>query len=120
MFETGVERILKEYREHGSSSICHYFPPNLAASVPIVVVFTKLDILREHRERRLEKELEQRGEDIDDQEFDAKIEAVIEEDLMNLCVNPLRALMPSDCPKYPCIATSSGCALQPSLSKHKF
>ena len=79
------------------------------------MVFTKLDILREHRETRLEKELEQRGDDMDDEEFDAKIEAVVKEDVQNLCVKPLCALAPLDCPW---IAMSSGHAL--GLSKLKF
>jgi hypothetical protein len=82
------------------------------------VVFTKLDILRERREKRLEEELEQRGDDMDDEKFDAKIEDVINEDVQNLCVTPLCALTPSDCPKYPWIATSSRCALE--LSKLRF
>ena len=76
------------------------------------MVFTKLDILREHRETRLEKELDQRGEDMDDREFNAKIESVLNEDVQNLCVKPLCALTRSDYSKYPWIATSSRCALQ--------
>ena len=83
----------------------------------MVVVFTKLDILREHREAKLEEELKQRGEDIDDEELDAKIEPVVNEDVQNLCVKPLCALTPAGCPEYPWIATSSGYALQ--LSKLK-
>jgi hypothetical protein len=82
------------------------------------VVFTKLDILRERRETKLEQELELQGDDIDDDEFDARIEATVNEDIQNLCVNPLRDLTPSDCPEYPCIATSSACALR--LSKLDF
>jgi len=90
MFEKGVELILQERQ----------------GNFPIIVVFTKLDILREHRETRLERELEERGDDMDDEEFDATIEVVINEDVQNLCVKPLCALMPSDCPKW--IATSNG------------
>jgi hypothetical protein len=77
MFELGVERILRECRGDGSSSICHRFPPHFAPSVPIIVVFTKLDILREHRETRLEQELELQGDDIDDDEFHARIEDIV-------------------------------------------
>ncbi len=75
------------------------------------MVFTKLDILRERRERKLEQELDQQGDDMDDEEFDAKIEGVVNEDVQNLCVKPLRTLTPSDCPEYPWIATSSRHAL---------
>ena len=82
------------------------------------MVFTKLDILHEHRETRLEKELEQRGDDMKDEEFDATIKTVVNEDVQNLCVKPLYALTPPDYPKYPWIATSGGCALE--LSKLRF
>lgn len=111
-----MERILKERRGNGSSSIYHYFRPHFATSVPIVVVFTKLDILRERRAEKLEKELEQRGDDMDDQKFEDTIDAVVIEAVQELCVKPLCDLTPSDHQIYPWIATSSGCgALQ--LSK---
>ncbi|KAJ6619219.1 hypothetical protein B0H10DRAFT_2027213 [Mycena sp. CBHHK59/15] len=91
LFEAGVERILKEYRKN----------------FPIIVVFTKLDILRVHREEKLEKELEQRGEDMDDKEFDTEIDAVVKGAVQDLCFKPLCALTSSDYPEYPWIATST-------------
>jgi hypothetical protein len=91
-FEKGVERVLKECR----------------GNVPIIVVFTKLDLLRETEEKKLEEDLEQQDEEMDDEEFEAKIEAVVDEAVQKLCVEPLRALTPSDCPEYPWIATSNG------------
>ncbi|KAF8962885.1 hypothetical protein BDZ97DRAFT_1076814 [Flammula alnicola] len=108
LFEKGVERILKECRGNGSSSIRPYFPPHFTASVPIIVVFTKLDILRETQEKILEEDLEGQGEEMDDEAFEAKVEAVVDEAVQNLCVEPLRALTPSDCPEYPWVATSNG------------
>jgi len=77
-------------------------------NVPIIVVFTKLDLLRETEEKKLEEDLEQQDEEMDDEEFEAKIEAVVDEAVQKLCVEPLRALTPSDCPEYPWIATSNG------------
>ncbi|KAJ6478667.1 hypothetical protein DFH09DRAFT_430909 [Mycena vulgaris] len=87
MFETGVERILKEYQ----------------ATFPIIVVFTKLDILREKKEKKLEKELEQRDEDMEDKEFEAELDTAVEEGVQELCVKPLRALSP----EYRWVATST-------------
>ncbi|KAJ7225083.1 hypothetical protein C8J57DRAFT_1481857 [Mycena rebaudengoi] len=87
MFKTGVERILKEYR----------------VIIPIIVVFTKLDILRLKKEEKLEVELEQRDEDMDDKEFEAEIDTAVDEGVQELCVKPLRALSPA----YRWIATST-------------
>ena len=112
-----MEPILTECQGNGSSSIHTYFPPDLTSShspVPIIVIFTKLDILRETCEKKLDEDLERQDEEMDD---DAKIGTVVDKAVQTLCVEPLHALIPSDC-LYPWIATSSGCALQ--LSKLKF
>ena len=113
-----MERVLKECRGNGSSLIRSFFPSHFTSSVPIIVVFTKLDILYETEEKKLEEDLDQQDEEMDDEEFEAKIEAVVDEAVQKLCVEPLRALTPSDCPEYSWIVTSSGYALQ--LSKLKF
>ena len=117
-----MEPILTECQGNGSSSIHTYFPPYSTSSrshssVPIIVIFTKLDILRETCEKKLEEDLERQDEEMDDDTFEAKIETVVDKAVQTLCVEPLHALIPSDCP-YPWIATSSGYALQ--LSKLKF
>ena len=44
--------------------------------MPIIVVFTKLDVLRVDKENKLEKQLEQRGQDMDDDEFEAALDAL--------------------------------------------
>ena len=112
-----MKRILEGCRGNGSSSIHPDFPPHFTPSVPIIVVFTKLDILRETLEKKLEEDLVRKGEDMDDNAFEAKIEAGVVKAVQTLCVEPLRALTPSG-PEYPWIATSSVYALQ--LSKLKF
>ena len=113
-----MERILKECQENGSLSIHTYFSLHLIPSVPIIVVFTKLDIVRETCEKKLEEDLDRQGEDMDDDAFEAKIETVVDKAVQSLCVEPLRALMPPDCLEYPWIATSSGYALR--FSELKF
>ena len=92
MFETGVERILQQYRGTCVYSISHNFSANITWSVPIIVVFTKLDILREKEEVKLEKALLQRDQELDDEEFDAAIDAAVDEGVQELCVKPLQAL----------------------------
>ncbi|KAJ6512357.1 hypothetical protein DFH09DRAFT_1197268 [Mycena vulgaris] len=87
MFETGVERILQQYQ----------------GTFPIIVVFTKLDILREKEEVKLEKALQQRGEELDDEEFDAEVDAAVDKGVQELCVKPLQALSQD----YRWIATST-------------
>jgi GTPase involved in cell partitioning and DNA repair len=104
MFETGVERILQQYQGTCVSSIFDDFPSNITWSVPIIVVFTKLDILREKEEVKLERELQQRDEELDDEEFDAKVDAAVDKGVQELCVKPLQALSPD----YRWITTSSG------------
>jgi len=111
MFEIGVERILERFVFDLSLFPAFISPPQFQS-------LWFLPILREHREIRLEKELGQRGKHIDDEGFDAKIEAVVNEDVQKFCVKPLLALTPSDCPEYPWIATSSEYAHQ--QSKFKF
>ncbi|KAJ6590739.1 hypothetical protein B0H10DRAFT_2092139 [Mycena sp. CBHHK59/15] len=91
LFEAGVERMLNECR----------------GQVPIIVVFTKLDILREQQTEKLETQLEQRGEDMEDEEFEEKIDALVKEGVQDLCVKPLSALGPFGFPEYPWIATST-------------
>ncbi|KIJ28180.1 hypothetical protein M422DRAFT_270584 [Sphaerobolus stellatus SS14] len=91
LFETGVERLLTECQD----------------SVPIIVVFTKLDILRLRVEGKVEKQLEERGEDLDDDEFEKIIDAKMDEAVHSLCVQPFCALTASDSPKYPWVATSN-------------
>ncbi|KAJ7117059.1 hypothetical protein C8R44DRAFT_983342 [Mycena epipterygia] len=87
LFEAGVERILEEYK----------------GTLPIIVVFTKLDLFREKEEGKLEKELEQRDENMEDEEFEAQIDTAVEKGVQELCVKPLRALSP----EYHWIATST-------------
>jgi hypothetical protein len=81
------------------------------------VVFTKLDILRDHQEVKVFQELEQSGEDMNDNEIDAKIDALVDLEMQDLCIKPLCILTESDPPKYPWVTTSSECAGQ--LSKLK-
>ncbi|KAJ7511948.1 hypothetical protein B0H11DRAFT_720183 [Mycena galericulata] len=88
LFEAGVEQLLTRYR---------------GASVPIVVVFTKLDILREKWVDKLEQEL---GDEMEDKEFDDAVDAAVEAQVQELCVEPLRALSPENTLDY--IATSTG------------
>ncbi|KDR71761.1 hypothetical protein GALMADRAFT_159184 [Galerina marginata CBS 339.88] len=90
-FERGVERILKECQ----------------GTVPIIVVFTKIDILRETQEKKLEEELERQDEEMDDEEFEAKVDTLVDEAVQRLCIEPLRTLTPSGCSDYPWIATSN-------------
>ncbi|KAJ7710261.1 hypothetical protein B0H14DRAFT_3021770 [Mycena olivaceomarginata] len=90
LFETGVEQILKGSWE-----------------IPIIVVFTKLDVLRDHQEVKLNEELEERDEDMDDNEFDAKIDTLVDQEMQDRCIMPLCTLMESDSPKYPWVATST-------------
>ncbi|KIJ35071.1 hypothetical protein M422DRAFT_782635 [Sphaerobolus stellatus SS14] len=91
LFETGVERLLTECQD----------------SVPIIMVFTKLDILRLRVESKVEKQLEERGEDLDDNEFEKIIDAKMDEAVYSLCVQPFCALTASDSPKYPWVAASN-------------
>ncbi|KAJ7263023.1 hypothetical protein C8J57DRAFT_1231621 [Mycena rebaudengoi] len=42
--------------------------------------------------KKLEVELEQRDEDMDDKEFEAEIDTAVDEEVQELCVKPLRAL----------------------------
>lgn len=89
----------------------YLFPTPSHPLVPITVVFTKLDILRETCENKLEEDLKCQDEEMSDDEFEAKIETIVDEAVQTLCVEPLRALMPSDCLQYRWIATSSGYSL---------
>jgi GTP1/Obg family GTP-binding protein len=85
--------------------ISHNFSANITWSVPIIVVFTKLDILREKEEVKLEKALQQRDEELEDEEFDAQVDAAVDDGVQELCVKPLQALSLD----YRWIATSSTC-----------
>ncbi|KAJ7429830.1 hypothetical protein B0H11DRAFT_2264831 [Mycena galericulata] len=58
---------------------------------PIVVVFTKLDTLHEKWVDKLEHEL---GEEMEDKEFDDAVDAAVEAQVQELCVEPLRTLSP--------------------------
>ncbi|KAF7360885.1 G domain-containing protein [Mycena sanguinolenta] len=89
LFERGVERILLEYR----------------GNLPIIVVFTKLDVLRVALESKLEKELEQRDEEMEDDEFEAALDTRVTSRVQDLCVKPLCDLTPSEPPKW--VATST-------------
>ncbi|KAJ6454332.1 hypothetical protein C8R45DRAFT_1082737 [Mycena sanguinolenta] len=89
LFERGVERILLEYR----------------GNLPIIVVFTKLDVLRVDQENKLEKQLEREGQEMDDDEFEAALDAKVTSIVQDLCVEPLYALTPSEPPKW--VATST-------------
>jgi hypothetical protein len=77
--------------------------------VPIIVVFTKLDILREVQGNKLEKQLEQRGQEMDDDQFEAELDTIVALAVQDLCFKPLCALMLSEPPKW--VATSSACLL---------
>ncbi|KAJ6555941.1 hypothetical protein B0H19DRAFT_1151603 [Mycena capillaripes] len=89
LFEKGVERILVEYR----------------GNLPIIVVFTKLDVLREDLGNKLEKQLEQRGQEMDDDEFEAELDTIVGSTVQDLCFKPLCALTLSEPPKW--VATST-------------
>ncbi|KAJ7241581.1 hypothetical protein C8J57DRAFT_1477698 [Mycena rebaudengoi] len=89
LFEKGVERILLEYR----------------GNLPIIVVFTKLDILREDQGNKLEKHLERRGEEMDDDKFEAELDTIVASTVQDLCFKPLCALTLSEPPKW--VATST-------------
>lgn len=80
----------------------------MTPSVPIIVVFTKLDLLREQKEVKLEKALEQRDEDMEDEDFEVEVDTAVDEEMQQLCIEPLRALSL----EYQWIATSSGCTRQ--------
>ncbi|KAJ7900831.1 hypothetical protein B0H13DRAFT_2516212 [Mycena leptocephala] len=86
-FEIGVERILKEYQ----------------GTFPIIVVFTKLDLLREQKEGKLEKALEQQDRVMEDKEFEVELDAAVDKGMQELCIKPLRVLSPG----YQWIATST-------------
>jgi len=77
------------------------------SSVPIIVVFTKLDILREDMALKFEKQLEEQGEDLNDDEFEKRLDALVVTAVNSLCIQPFCTLTKSDSPKYPCIETSS-------------
>lgn len=79
LFEAGAERILKEYEGTCLSFSSDHFPSHVTASVPIIVVFTKLDILRDQREATLEQELEQRDEHMEDKDFEVEIDTAVDE-----------------------------------------
>ncbi|KAJ7765639.1 hypothetical protein B0H16DRAFT_1367341 [Mycena metata] len=87
LFENGVERILKGYQ----------------GTFPIIVVFTKLDLLREQKEGKLEKALEQQDRVMEDKEFEVALDTVVDEGVQELCVKPLCSLSP----EYQWIATST-------------
>ncbi|KAJ6447859.1 hypothetical protein C8R45DRAFT_1115655 [Mycena sanguinolenta] len=89
LFERGVERMLLEYR----------------GNLPIIVVFTKLDVLRVDQGDKLEKQLERQGQEMDDDEFEAALDAMVTSTVQDLCVKPLYALTPSESPKW--VATST-------------
>ncbi|KAJ7318725.1 hypothetical protein DFH08DRAFT_891821 [Mycena albidolilacea] len=89
LFEKGVERILLEYR----------------GNLPIIVVFTKLDVLREDQGNKLEKQLEQQGQEMDDDQFEAELDTIVASAVQDLCFEPLCALMLSEPPKW--VATST-------------
>ncbi|KAJ7509222.1 hypothetical protein B0H11DRAFT_1901360 [Mycena galericulata] len=57
---------------------------------PIVVVFTKLDTLHEKWVDKLEHEL---GEEMEDKEFDDAVDAAVEAQVQELCVEPLRRMI---------------------------
>ncbi|KAJ7740165.1 hypothetical protein B0H16DRAFT_1274426, partial [Mycena metata] len=88
LFEKGVERILVEYR----------------GNLPIIVVFTKLDVLREDLGNKLEKQLEQQGQEMDDNKFEAELDTIVASTVQDLCFKPLCALTLSEPPKW--VATS--------------
>jgi hypothetical protein len=77
--------------------------------VPIIVVFTKLDVLREDQGNKLEKRLERQGQEMDDDKFEAELDAIVASTVRDLCFKPLRALALSEPPKW--VATSSACPL---------
>ncbi|KAF8064235.1 hypothetical protein FPV67DRAFT_1671980 [Lyophyllum atratum] len=103
LFEKGVELLLKKCPED--------------ASVPIIVVFTKLDILHEHRAAKLEKELVQSDEDLTDEEFESRVEAIVNEAVQILCVEPLCTLTGTSTPKYRWIATSDKPGFQKKVTE---
>jgi hypothetical protein len=77
--------------------------------VPIIVVFTKLDVLREDQGNKLEKQLERRGQEIDDDKFEAELDTIVASAVQDLCFKPLCAITLSEPPKW--VATSSVCFL---------
>ncbi|KAF8197661.1 hypothetical protein K438DRAFT_1759794 [Mycena galopus ATCC 62051] len=93
LFKTGVEQILKG--------------PWGELVLSIIVVFTKLDVLRDHQEVKLNEELEEYGEDLDDDEFDTKIDTLVDQEMRDRCIVPLCTVLKSDLPKYPWVATST-------------
>ncbi|KIJ41354.1 hypothetical protein M422DRAFT_31745 [Sphaerobolus stellatus SS14] len=90
LFEKGVERLLKEFRW----------------DVPIIVLFTKLDILRQHRENELEQELERRDEEMEDTEFEARLDNIVDAEVEKLCIKPLHEFTRPDGLQYHWIKTS--------------
>jgi hypothetical protein len=78
------------------------------------VVFTKLDLLREQKEGKLEKALEQQDRVMEDKEFEVELDAAVDKGMQELCIKPLRVLSPG----YQWIATSSECTRR--LLKPKF
>ena len=89
------------------SNLSFPYKSDHSSVVQILVVFTKLDILRVHWEHKIEKQLEEQNEDIDDDEFDTKVDAAVGKAVEELCVQPLSALTNSPTPKYPYAMTSS-------------
>ncbi|KAH8798708.1 hypothetical protein DL96DRAFT_1638413 [Flagelloscypha sp. PMI_526] len=89
LFEAGVEKLLH--------IICGQ------KSVPVIVVFTKLDLLWEHRAGQLEALLDEKGEDMDDNLFEHELKSVVDNAMQELCIRPLHNLVG---PKCQWIATS--------------
>ncbi|KAJ7282402.1 hypothetical protein C8J57DRAFT_45050 [Mycena rebaudengoi] len=106
LFEKGVERILVEYQGNCASSIYHHFPLHFDPTVPIIVVFTKLDVLREDQGNKLEKQLERRGEEMDDDKFEAELDTIVASTVQDLCLKPLCALTLSEPPKWVVTSTT--------------
>ncbi|KAI0317589.1 P-loop containing nucleoside triphosphate hydrolase protein [Amylostereum chailletii] len=73
-FETGDEELLQ----------------NVDRKVPIIVVFTKLDVLYMRTLQELEEKEE--AESMSDEEFDAAVVQSMDDKVQQLCVAPLRAL----------------------------
>ncbi|KAJ7874575.1 hypothetical protein B0H14DRAFT_2569248 [Mycena olivaceomarginata] len=67
--------------------------------------FTKLDVLREDQGNKLEKQLEQRGQEMDDDQFEAELDTIVASTVQDLCFKPLCALTLSEPPKW--VATST-------------
>ncbi|KAL0064121.1 hypothetical protein AAF712_008981 [Marasmius tenuissimus] len=76
LFEKGEEKIFELKLEN----------------VPIIVVFTKYDELVSKLEEEIDSELEEDGDDLDDDQFQQRVEERARSQFSEICVKPLKAI----------------------------